>query len=90
MIESGRPEDALITRPNLGVELRLLPPGGAPFLISLLEGKTLGEAAAAGAEDADLFDLAANIRGMLESGVFAKIVAMRSENANKELQIVCR
>jgi hypothetical protein len=85
-VESDRREDALVTRPHLGVDVRLLPPGGALFLKSLLEGKTLGEAAAAGAEDADLFDLAGNIHGMLEAGVFVEFVALRSENSKKDLQ----
>jgi hypothetical protein len=52
-------EDALILRPELDVETRLLPVGGRVFLTSLLEKHTVGEAIARALEsDADL-DLAA-------------------------------
>ena len=56
-IEAWTAEDALIVRPYLDVEVRLLPPGGAAFLRALAEGRSLGAAAdAALADDAD-FDL---------------------------------
>ena len=35
-------EDALVARPKLEVEIRRLPHGGAPFILALREGKTLG------------------------------------------------
>ncbi|HEV1999394.1 MAG TPA: DNA-binding domain-containing protein [Xanthobacteraceae bacterium] len=68
-IEDWRPEDALIARPRLEVEVRSLPAGGAAFLAVLLTGGTLAEAVeAAAAEDAD-FDLAANLAGLIGAGL---------------------
>ena len=69
-IEASAPEDALITRPGLDVVVRRLPEGGAIFLTHLLLGETLGEAAAAAFEASALFDLSANIAGMVEAGAF--------------------
>jgi hypothetical protein len=69
-IEGFAPEDALITRPGLDVVVRRLPAGGAIFLTHLVLGETLGEAAAAAFEASPLFDLPANIAGMVEAGVF--------------------
>lgn len=67
-------EDTLVTRPDLDVEVRQLPAGGAVFLEALIAGRSLGEAAAMAEEAArdqdQEFDLAANICGMLEAGVF--------------------
>jgi len=68
------PEDALITRPDLDVTVRNLPPGGAVFLTSLADGLSLGNAAAAAFDSSAAFDLAANIGGMIEAGAFAAIV----------------
>jgi hypothetical protein len=70
-IRSIVPEDALVTRPDQEVDVRLLPPGGADFLTQLMSGDPLGEAAAAAFEASPDFDLAANIGGMIEAGVFA-------------------
>ena len=58
-------EDVLIFRPELQVEMRRLPPGGAEFLRALSTGATLGEAATAGAET-EGFDLTQSISGMIE------------------------
>jgi len=69
-IEAIAPEDALITRPGLDVVVGRLPEGGAIFLTHLVSGETLGEAAAAAFEASPLFDLSANIAGMVEAGVF--------------------
>jgi putative DNA-binding protein len=70
-IDASIPEDALITRPNLDVVLRRLPPGGATFLENLMSGQSLGEAAASALEASTSFDIAANIAGMIEAGAFA-------------------
>jgi hypothetical protein len=69
-VEVVEPEDALLTRPALEVEARRLPPGGAIFLTRLIAGESLGVAAAAALSDSASFDLAANIGGLLEAGVF--------------------
>ncbi len=61
-------EDVLISRPELDVEQRRLPPGGAAFLQTLATAAPLGEAAAAGAAF-EGFDLTANITGLLESRI---------------------
>ncbi|AXS41868.1 DNA-binding domain-containing protein [Breoghania sp. L-A4] len=67
-------EDTLVTRPVWDVQVCALPPGGAAFLGALFGGARLGEAAAEGERAAtqvsEAFDLAINIGGMLEVGVF--------------------
>jgi Putative DNA-binding domain len=72
-LRSSTAEDALITRPDMEVAVRLLPPGGAAFLKSLIDGATLGAAAAAALTETASFDLPANIAGMIEAGVFTTI-----------------
>jgi hypothetical protein len=73
-LRSSAAEDALVTRPDLGVVVRLLPAGGASFLTSLMNGDTLGVAAAAAIAEAPCFDVSANIAGMLEAGVFTACI----------------
>ena len=72
-LDASLPEDGLITRPDFEVEVRHLPPGGAQFLLSLMSGKTLGEAATDAQNDTRSFDLVANLAGMLDAGVFASM-----------------
>jgi Putative DNA-binding domain len=72
-IETFIPEDALITRPDQEVIVRRLPPGGAEFLAQLLRGQPLGDAAALALETSPDFDLARNVAGMIEAGVFASL-----------------
>ncbi len=72
-LRSGTAEDALITRPDMEVAVRLLPPGGAAFLKCLTDGGTLGAAAATAFTETPSFDLTASIAGMLEAGVFTTI-----------------
>jgi hypothetical protein len=74
-VTASGPEDALVTRPGLEVGVRRLPPGGAAFLSSLIAGEPLGNAANEGFAEAPGFDLAANIAGMIETGVFHAIRA---------------
>ena len=69
----NEPDDALITRPDLDVVVRRVPDGGAVFLTHLASGETLGEAATAAFETTLLFDLSANIAGMIEAGAFTAI-----------------
>lgn len=61
-------EDALILRPDFEVMVRLLPPGGADFLLALAAGATLSQAAYASLEAAPEFDLTANLAGLIGSG----------------------
>jgi hypothetical protein len=69
-IDASVPEDALITRPDLEIVVRHLPPGGAVFLLSLVSGRSLGEAAASALEASPAFDIASGIAGMIEAGAF--------------------
>ena len=74
-IDAGTAEDALITRPDAEVVVRHLPEGGAVFLTNLMAGRTLGEAAAQALACAPSFDIAANIAGMIEAGVFTSVIS---------------
>jgi hypothetical protein len=67
---SSDSEDALVTRPEQDVIVSRLPDGGAAFLNALIAGEPLGVAVAAAFDEAPSFDLAANLTGMIESGVF--------------------
>ncbi len=60
-----RAEDVLVFRPEHEVRTLQLPPGGAVFLAALADRRTLAEAAAIAGNEAD-FDLAANLRGLIE------------------------
>ena len=72
-VDPAVPEDTLVARPALDVNVMALPPGGAAFLMGLMDGHTLGRAAAVAVEDAPRFDLAVNIGAMLSAGVFAAL-----------------
>ena len=72
-IDAGVAEDALITRPDTEVFVRHLPEGGAVFLENLIAGRPLGEAAASALESLPTFDIAANIAGTIQSGVFTSV-----------------
>jgi len=72
-IDASAPEDALITRPDLDVAVRRLPPGGAVFLSGLIAGQSLGDAAAAAFLAAPSFDISLGIAGMIEAGAFSGI-----------------
>jgi len=77
-IEVVEPEDALVTRPALEVEVRQLPPGGAIFLSHLITGESLGAAASAAFSDSPSFDLPANICGLLEASAFTTVLCRES------------
>ena len=68
----GTAEDALITRPDCDVRVRVLPPLGFDFALSLREGATLVEAVAA--LDDPAFDFGAHLVGLVESGAVASII----------------
>lgn len=67
-------EDALVVRPHLDVEIRLLPPGGAAFLHALAAGLPIGAAAAAALADNADFDLTRNLAGLIGSGLVRDLV----------------
>ena len=65
-------EDALITRPDCDVRVRVLPPGGYDFALKMREGATLIEAFTA--LDDPAFDFGAHLVGLVESGTVASII----------------
>jgi len=78
-IDNWHGEDALVVRPYLDVEVRLLPPGGAAFLLALAGVRPLGEAAAAALADHPEFDLTRNLAGLIGSGLVRNIVVAEPE-----------
>ncbi len=72
-LQSSTPEDALISRPDMEVAVRLMPSGGAAFLKCLIAGGNLGTAASTAFAETSSFDLPANIAGMIEAGVFTTV-----------------
>lgn len=66
---SAEPQDAMIARPEMTVEVRRLPPGAAAFITALGDGQTLGAAAERAAAADQSFDLAGNIAGLIDAGV---------------------
>ncbi len=73
-IDNWHGEDALVVRPHLDVEVRLLPPGGAAFLLALAGGRPLGAAAEAALADHPQFDLTRNLAGLIGWGLVRDIV----------------
>jgi hypothetical protein len=71
----GTSEDALITRPDCEVRVRVLPPLAYDFALSLREGATLVEAVAAVNDPA--FDFGAHLVGLVESGAASSIIPGR-------------
>jgi hypothetical protein len=75
-IENAAAEDALVVRPSLTVDVRLLPAGGAAFIVALAGGATLRAAVDAAFEDNSEFDLPGNLAGLITSGALTGIVAI--------------
>jgi len=73
-IDHWRAEDALVLRPNLDVEVRVLPAGGAVFLAALAAGAPLAEAAASAKTDHPDFDLTANLAELIGVGLAINLV----------------
>jgi Putative DNA-binding domain len=72
-------EDALVTRSGLKVEIRRLAEGGAPFILALKEGRTIGEAAILALRESPAFDLKANLAGLMASGAIVAVSAATSD-----------
>jgi hypothetical protein len=68
----GLGEDALITRPDCDVRVRVLPPGGYDFALRMREGATLIEAFTA--LDDPAFDFGTHLVGLVDSGAVASII----------------
>jgi len=69
MIERWRAEAALVARPRLDVELRLLPPGGYAFIEGLSKGWTVAAAIEAGSAAVAKFDAFANLALFTEAQI---------------------
>jgi hypothetical protein len=63
-------EDTLVTRPDVEVEVRSIPDGGAEFIEALAHGRCLVEAAKAGLRASAGFDLSANLTALVGAGIF--------------------
>ena len=68
----GISEDALITRPDCDVLVRVLPPGGYDFTLKMREGATLIEAFTA--LDDPAFDFGTHLVGLVDSGAIASFI----------------
>ncbi len=64
-------EDCLVVRPAAHVIVHEAPSGAAAFIHALAAGMPLAEAASAGLEAADDFDLSANLAGLISAGAFS-------------------
>ncbi len=67
-------EDVLVSRPGDTVLLRLLPPGGAVFLLCLQDGAPLDRAAQSAGRKEPEFNLAASLGVILEAHVIKAII----------------
>jgi hypothetical protein len=74
-LSDGPGEDALITRPDCDVRVRVLPPLGYDFALKMQEGGTLIEAFTA--LDDPAFDFGSHLVGLVESGAVASIIPGR-------------
>jgi hypothetical protein len=72
-VDLGQAEDALVSRPDMTVEVRTLPPGGAVFLNKLAAGCQLAEAAGHALDAAPSFDLTANLAGLITARLISRI-----------------
>ncbi len=72
-VEDWRCEDALVIRPGLEVEVRLLPPGGAAFLQALAKGTPLAAAVEIALSDNSRFDLTANLALLIGAGLVVEL-----------------
>lgn len=72
-VDTSQPESALVLRPDMDVLVLRLPPGGAVFVRTLLQGLTLGEAAAQALAAAPDFDLGFNLQLLLQHGAVCAI-----------------
>lgn len=76
-LASWQAEAALVLRPELEVEVHLLPAGGYQFLTALSQGASLARAAAVASAEAPAFDAVRNLAMLIETRVVAQLVAAR-------------
>lgn len=67
-VDMSRGEDVAVLRPDLAVEVRVLPPGGHAFIAALTGGATLGEAAEAALAAAPDSDIAGHLHSLFALG----------------------
>lgn len=72
-VDMQRPEEAIVIRPEMDVDTRLLPAGGFHFITALKEGATLEQAALVAADRVKDFDLASHLQGLFAIGAVAAI-----------------
>jgi Putative DNA-binding domain len=72
-IADWSPQDVVIARPEIEVEVRRLPPGGAAFLNALARDESLAEAAATALGAAADFDLGFALAGLFNFGLASKL-----------------
>jgi len=70
-------EAALVLRPDLDVEVHLLPRGGYQFLSALQQGASLARAATIAAAEAPTFHAVKNLSVLIEARAVAKLVPAR-------------
>jgi hypothetical protein len=75
-LTEGRGEDALITRPDCDVRVRVLPPLAYDFALKMKEGATLIEAFTA--LNDPTFDFGTHLVGLVESGAVASVIPGRA------------
>lgn len=80
-VDMARPEEALIIRPSMDVDTRLLPAGGFNFMIALKEGAALEQAALRAMKALEGFDLASHLQGLFEIGA---VTAINNDNHQRE------
>ena len=73
-IDLGRPENALVARPELDVEVRRLSTGAVAFLSAFAGSRTLSEAVGLAIESEPSFDLTANLAGLIQARIVTHIV----------------
>jgi hypothetical protein len=71
-LREGLGEDALITRPDCDVRVRVLPPGGHDFALKMRQGATLVEALTA--LDDPAFNFGTHLVGLVESGAVVSVI----------------
>ncbi len=69
-ITDWRPQDVLVVRPEMTVNIHILPSQDAVFAACLFDGATLGAAAEAALTEAPAFDFGAALMGLVSLGAF--------------------
>ncbi|NIA68416.1 DUF2063 domain-containing protein [Pelagibius litoralis] len=73
-VEMSQGQDAMVIRPALNADTRILPAGGYDFIGRLLAGAPLAEAAELAALRDPAFDLAVHLQGLFEVGAVTAVL----------------